>query len=731
TATSTATSTTLKGLTNATAYTFSVEAANADGTGPSSTSSAAITPDAFTNPEGGYTKIHRVAFLLLDAHPGLDFSTLIGGSSFVSEFGGRYSSSTLASLIFEHDRSINTFIKEASFSREAIQGNVYGWHEITSTTTIDQLKAMTDPQIYDYAVDVFDDTYDLSTYDVIAVNALVDYGTRSMAQQGGTGSPAFVRLINSLAQPWPTFDTQWYPIRPNDAWAHELIHALGISGHAVGYYDNPTTAGTAKTINSYANPFSVMGSRWWASHPDAGMKRDLGWLTSNEVRSVASNGTYRIGLLETSPDSYTNATVETKHGLFIDLPFDIELNGANLASTILSSEAIIEYRGPYGFDWRISTSTPGSIGNLQSFHTDFWGIATGINPQGVLIYADYPDHAGTQATILLDGNPGTAYGFDKPGKATARSSGDIGELSDAFLNQGQTYTFTNGMDAVTVEVIGFATDDSWVDVRITGIPEGILFGELLGDNNNCCGVYTTDSGRKSFIPVLLNSQPASDVVVSVSSDDTGEITVSPSKITFTPSNWNTPQTVTVTGVEDGIADTDVNVGIWFAVVSESSDDSFGDAPDRVAVIKNRCLLTCASNPIPPAVTVTVPDAPTGVTATAGNGQAEVSWTAPSKSGGVLLPLYYTVASSPDGLSVRTYDTSAIVIGLTNDTPYTFTVTATNSVGSSATSTASNAVTGAVPMPSVGGWSLIILAIGLASIIGLRFHALSRRGIRKA
>ena len=41
-----------------------------------------------------------------------------------------------------------------------------------------------------------------------------------------------------------------------------------------------------------------------------------------------------------------------------------------------------------------------------------------------------------------------------------------------------------------------------------------------------------------------------DVTVAVSSSDTGEATVSPATLTFTEANWNTAQTVTVTGVND-------------------------------------------------------------------------------------------------------------------------------------------------------------------------------------
>ena len=87
---------------------------------------------------------------------------------------------------------------------------------------------------------------------------------------------------------------------------------------------------------------------------------------------------------------------------------------------------------------------------------------------------------------------------------------------------------------------------------------------------------------------------------------------------------------------------------------------------------------------------TEPGAPTGVTATAGDAQADVSWTAPASDGGSAI-LYYTVTSSPGSISATSSTTTATVTGLTNGTSYTFTVTATNAIGTGPASSPSNAV----------------------------------------
>lgn len=148
------------------------------------------------------------------------------------------------------------------------------------------------------------------------------------------------------------------------------------------------------------------------------------------------------------------------------------------------------------------------------------------------------------------------------------------------------------------------------------------------------------------------------------------VTASPGGSTATAGGSAT--NAVVTGLTNGVTYT-------FTV---HATNSYGNGPESIP-----------SGQVKPG-SLTAPAAPTGVSATAGNAQATVAWSAPASNGGSAITSY-TVTSSPGGITAVTPDgstTAATVTGLTNGTAYTFTVHATNSVGNGPESAPSNPVT---------------------------------------
>ncbi|HTC58621.1 MAG TPA: fibronectin type III domain-containing protein [Solirubrobacteraceae bacterium] len=118
-------------------------------------------------------------------------------------------------------------------------------------------------------------------------------------------------------------------------------------------------------------------------------------------------------------------------------------------------------------------------------------------------------------------------------------------------------------------------------------------------------------------------------------------------------------------------------------------------------IVNKKGVPSISTPLNLSPTPTAPAAPTGVSATGGEGSATVTWTAPSPGTSpitsyTVTPYIGSTAQSSTVVNGSPPATSTTITGLKNGTTYTFTVTATNAVGSGPASEKSNAVTPSAP-----------------------------------
>jgi large repetitive protein len=96
----------------------------------------------------------------------------------------------------------------------------------------------------------------------------------------------------------------------------------------------------------------------------------------------------------------------------------------------------------------------------------------------------------------------------------------------------------NGIDAIDPTVTNVDNDSPGITVKFTPL----------------AGLSTSEQGGSASFTVVLNSQPTADVSVPLRSSNAKEGTISPNNLTFTAANWAAPRTVTVTGVDDSVAD---------------------------------------------------------------------------------------------------------------------------------------------------------------------------------
>ncbi len=112
---------------------------------------------------------------------------------------------------------------------------------------------------------------------------------------------------------------------------------------------------------------------------------------------------------------------------------------------------------------------------------------------------------------------------------------------------------------------------------------------------------TTEAGDSATFTVALSTQPTAEVSFSVTSSDPSEGTVDLSQISFDTTNWNEPQILTVTGIDDDLSDGDVNYQITLGAAVSTDSNYSGNDPEDVTV-------TNSDNDATPTVTLSMDNA---------------------------------------------------------------------------------------------------------------------------
>jgi hypothetical protein len=94
---------------------------------------------------------------------------------------------------------------------------------------------------------------------------------------------------------------------------------------------------------------------------------------------------------------------------------------------------------------------------------------------------------------------------------------------------------------------------------------------------------TLNEDEEIDVNLVLNSKPTHEVIFDIENTAFTQVSVNPSKIIFTPFNWNNERAIKIKGLEDSIIDGDSNSELRFTITS--TDNNYSKLPGEVIKIK--------------------------------------------------------------------------------------------------------------------------------------------------
>ncbi len=726
TANSATTSATVTGLTNGTAYTFTVTATNGVGTGPSSVASAPVTPLSGSlksnSAEGGTSGTSvtaansggasGTAFTVLskgsgaalvystaaDAHGVLGYS-MTGASGTATSMGWNgYSAPSIALRFYynpgptlpssvirladirnatgtaariELSAANQIFIQNNAGTTlttfaHALQANT--WYRIELAMSVSSSAATINAAYYLLdATTPVDPAYATTTGNTGTAN-IVQVTVGSTASATWTGTSYFDDVATQT--PSTSFIGPVTGGSPTVPAAPSAVSAVAGDGQATVSWTAPSNGGSPIT------GYTVTTSPGGATTPASGTSVVVSGLTNGTAYTFTVTATNSVGTGPasgaSSPVTPTSApTVPGAPTNVVAVPGDGQATvswtapanggspitsysvtsspGAIVMSTGATSVVVTGLTDGTPYTFTVTATNGVGTGPASSASTPVTPVAAATVPDAPADVSATPGNAEAIVTWTAPSDGGaaiTSYTVtSSPGNKTATTAGAT-SAAVTNLSNGVTYTFT--VTATNSVGTGAASDPSNAVVPAPTVPDAPTGATAVAGDGQA--------------------------TVSWSAPDTdGGSAITGYTVTTSPGGALTPATgtsVVVGGLTDGTAYT-------FTV---TATNGVGTGP-----------ASAASSPVTPAGSATVPGAPTSVTAVAGNGQATVNWSAAAANGSPISG--YTVTSSPAGGNATTAGaTSAAVIGLTNGVTYTFTVTATNGIGTGPASGPSNAVT---------------------------------------
>lgn len=321
------------------------------------------------------------------------------------------------------------YFREASYNRQSITGDVFGWYTIPRNVTQSDV-CQADPQ-NDLGPLIENESIDLNNYgNIVIITMCPGYSVFGSSNTGpqpytinGVTYNKTMTWVNAGESAWnfqssqmsQSMNTSIIPTNLEHLLIHEFGHALGLH-HAHGL----KCEGTLPTDNcqgiGLGNYFDTMAYDTIGLHVSGWAKSKLNWLSSNDIRTITQSGTYTIGNLESLPPIL--GTINSTK------VYRIKPSSASSKTPIW-----IEFRQAIGYDAGINTP---ALGGYLGGGGEVPPHNIAENQQGIFIYKE-----GFDSSLGGQLNPKNAklmYLRNAPNLGTSANPYQVS------LNPGQTYS---------------------------------------------------------------------------------------------------------------------------------------------------------------------------------------------------------------------------------------------------------------------------------------------------
>ena len=422
---------------------------------------------------------------------------------------------------------------------------------------------------------------------------------------------------------------------------------------------------------------------------NGGAYTSAGTTVSPVVITGLTNGTSYSIILEavnSVGSSSASSSVSAIPNLVPNAPTSVSATSSNNSATVTwtAPETNAGTIDNYIVSWQANGSTQNQTVSNSSTQTT---IANLINGQSYVFYVSASNNIGS--TISTTGSSSVVPNIAPlvPSSVTATT----GQNTSSTVSWSPNTSNGAYIDSYTVSYKPSTSSDftifrenisnSTSSLNITGLTNNVSYVVKVTAINNK-GTASTDSS--SFTPDIVPRQVGS-LSASVPSNTTGQVNLSWAQATTTGSP------ITSYSIRNASSNVDLATVDASETITTLTDLPTGiPISFKIAAVNNKGLSSfTTSNSVTP---TGLPYAPTGIAVTSKVNAAIITWNEPSNTGGLPITSYKVTSYDENNVAGQyktTSSRSALISALQGGASYTFSVTATNSLGTGPASSPSS------------------------------------------